>query len=70
MSTGHEMSVHSGILIRLCIFYVHRFMRKGEVGSFKSEMPEQFIRRFDDMSARWNNIHNFHEKWIYQVTKL
>lgn len=45
-------------------------MRKGEVGSFKSEMPEQFIDRFDEMSARWNNVHNFHEKWIYQITKL
>lgn len=45
-------------------------MRKGEVGSFKSEMPESFIERFDEMSARWNNIHNFHEKWIFQITKL
>lgn len=45
-------------------------MRKGEVGSFKSEMSDGWIEKFDSKSAQWNNIHDFHEKWIYQVTKL
>lgn len=45
-------------------------MRKGEVGSFKSEMPQHFIDKFDAKSEEWNNIHNFHEQWIYEVTKL
>lgn len=56
------------MLMGVCI--IHRFMRKGEVGSFQSEMPQHYIHRFDEASTKWDNLHNFHEKWIYQVTKL
>lgn len=40
-------------------------MRKGQVGSFKDEMPADYIKRFDEESlVRWNGIHNFHERWL------
>lgn len=32
----------------------YRFCRKGKVGSYKEEMPEKFIEKFDNWTSEYN----------------
>lgn len=35
---------------------LYRFMRKGKIGSFREEMPEEYIERFNEETRKWKNI--------------
>lgn len=35
---------------------LYRFMRKGKIGSFREEMSEEYIERFNDETRKWKNV--------------
>lgn len=35
---------------------LYRFMRKGKIGSFREEMPEEYIELFNEETRKWKNV--------------